>query len=191
MGFSDELYHYGVKGMKWGVIRTPEQLGHPAKKKTKKVAASISEKLKQKKADSEAKKAKDEAKRRQKYLNSPTLLFKHRKMFTKEEIDKSLKQFEWEKKLYQYSADERKRGKEIANTALDYVDTAIRAYNTGASVYNAYQEGQADKSKLPIVSTAKKDGGGDKKKKNKKKKKKTVLEQLADYSEELAESYTD
>lgn len=25
---TDELRHYGVKGMRWGVRRTPEQLGH-------------------------------------------------------------------------------------------------------------------------------------------------------------------
>ena len=29
--YPDELYHYGVKGMKWGVRRTPEQLGHTKK----------------------------------------------------------------------------------------------------------------------------------------------------------------
>ena len=31
--YASELCHYGVKGMKWGVRRTPEQLGHTKKKR--------------------------------------------------------------------------------------------------------------------------------------------------------------
>ena len=36
-----ELYHYGVKGMKWGVRRTPEQLGHIKKGVAKSQKSSI------------------------------------------------------------------------------------------------------------------------------------------------------
>lgn len=32
----NEIEHYGVKGMKWGVRRTPEQLGHYREKALKK-----------------------------------------------------------------------------------------------------------------------------------------------------------
>lgn len=38
-----EFCHYGVKGMKWGVRRTPEQLGHRASSKR---AKSLSDKMK-------------------------------------------------------------------------------------------------------------------------------------------------
>lgn len=31
----NELYHYGVKGMKWGIRRTPAQLGHESKKRNR------------------------------------------------------------------------------------------------------------------------------------------------------------
>lgn len=34
-----ELMHYGIKGMKWGVIRTDAQLGHPSKSKKPRSAA--------------------------------------------------------------------------------------------------------------------------------------------------------
>ena len=39
--YSSELYHYGVKGMKWGVRRTPEQLGHIRKGIEKSAKSSI------------------------------------------------------------------------------------------------------------------------------------------------------
>lgn len=32
---NDELYHYGIIGMKWGIRRTPEQLGHTPKSERK------------------------------------------------------------------------------------------------------------------------------------------------------------
>lgn len=35
---SSELMHFGIKGMKWGVRRTPEQLGHPTSGKKNKAA---------------------------------------------------------------------------------------------------------------------------------------------------------
>jgi hypothetical protein len=34
--YSDEIRHHGIKGQKWGVRRTPEQLGHPRSNKRRK-----------------------------------------------------------------------------------------------------------------------------------------------------------
>ena len=36
MSYSSELYHHGVKGMKWGVRRTPGQLGRKLTRSDKK-----------------------------------------------------------------------------------------------------------------------------------------------------------
>ena len=40
---TDELYHYGIKGMKWGIRRTPAQLGH--KTGSKKSGEGLAKKL--------------------------------------------------------------------------------------------------------------------------------------------------
>ena len=41
-----ELYHYGVIGMKWGIRRTPEQLGHKTLNKKYNETLSIKAKTK-------------------------------------------------------------------------------------------------------------------------------------------------
>lgn len=38
--YNSELYHHGVKGMKWGVRRSPEQLGHRVSKHKKSIGAA-------------------------------------------------------------------------------------------------------------------------------------------------------
>lgn len=46
-----EIYHHGVKGMKWGVRRTKEQLGYKNKSKASNKSLSINEKFSMKKTN--------------------------------------------------------------------------------------------------------------------------------------------
>lgn len=79
----NELYHYGIKGMKWGVRRTPEQLGHVKKaassagkavgsaaKKVASAAGKAYSSHRQKKAAKKA--AEEEQKRRRKPISELT-----------------------------------------------------------------------------------------------------------------------
>lgn len=157
--FEDELEHHGVKGQRWGVIRSPEQLGHKPKAKRKKSASgqskSIAVSAKKKRSSKsvkvsrkEQKQKEKEVKAKEKSMRSPTTMYRNRNKvdFTKEELDEAMKRFERDKKLSDYSRDEISRGQKYWDTAIKYGDNAIKTYNMFAKVYNSFYDGD-----LPII----------------------------------------
>lgn len=166
--YRDSLEHYGRKGQKWGEhIFGKERTGTKRKKRTfsEKVKARRAQRAKNRVARAKAraekqqqeaqkKAAKQQAKKekkRQSILNNPTSLYKHRREFTADEIQAAMKQFEWEKKLSEYSKNDLKNGADYINTMFNYVNNATNLYNSAARIVNSV----APDRNLPIIKTTK------------------------------------
>lgn len=166
--YRDSLEHYGRKGQKWGEhIFGKERTGPKRKKRTfsEKAKARRAQRAKNRVARAKAraekqqqeaqkKAAKQQAKkekRRQSILNNPTSLYKHRREFTADEIQAAMKQFEWEKKLSEYSKNDLKNGADYINTMFNYVNNATNLYNSAARIVNSV----APDRNLPIIKTTK------------------------------------
>lgn len=177
--YRESLEHHGVKGMKWGIRKERETTGrHRAENKTRTFSEKVSQRRakrardrvlrakaksekQQREAEKKAAKQKmQKEKKRNDILNDPTRLYKHRREFTADEIQTAMKQFEWEQKLSNLSAQRLKNGADFINTMFSYGNNAINLYNTAARVVNSVDED----STLPIIKTSK-DILDDKKKK--------------------------
>lgn len=90
---NDNLYHHGVKGMRWGVRRTPEQLGHKVTRTKKKKSSRTVTESKPKTLTTEEKKSQILESR------SAKTLYENRKLFNYEEMQRAFKLLETDKKV--------------------------------------------------------------------------------------------
>lgn len=137
---SDYIYHYGVKGMKWGIRRTAEQLGHKIKSKfsrkksssdesgsqtsSKKIQGSVTVKgTKQNPGTTRTSDGSSLEERKQKVLESRSAkeLYNNADLFTTQELQQAYNRLVLEKNIKSLSPKEVSKGQQMLNK---YVDTA-------------------------------------------------------------------
>lgn len=183
---SDELYHHGILGQRWGKKNGPpypldaEDHSAAEKKAAKKAARAErrAERKERKKAKKEFKVEKKAAKaeeKRQKILREGSLNdirklkgnisnSEYAEVFKRLENEQKLDDFDKQKKVN--TATKIKAAKSVVSDINSGTDAALKLYNRGASIYNVLAKKKGwTPQELPII----KDGGGDKKKDKKKK----------------------
>lgn len=155
---NNELYHFGIKGMKWGIRRTPIQLGHKTKNKN------------QRKNDKQAlnKKARIDKKKREVLKSrSAKELYKYANLFDTRELKEAYNRLQLERDIQNLVPKEVKKGQNFTQkviksgkTVSDLLDTGTKLYNNVAKIYNSTENGRANP--IPLIN------GDGNKQKNKK-----------------------
>lgn len=159
------LEHHGISGQKWGKQHGPpypldRNAAKQAKLKEKAKARQAREKEKtkkriakaqkkdEKKYQNEAKdaerKAEKTAKQKSKYSKTAESLYKHRDMYSYQEIAEALQKFEWENRIKDYMDKDMVRAKNKAQTmaqttqsVVSFARSMIDGYNVAVGVTNA------------------------------------------------------
>jgi len=155
---NNELYHFGIKGMKWGIRRTPIQLGHATKNKN------------QRKNDKQAlnKKARIDKKKREVLKSrSAKELYKYANLFNTRELQEAYNRLQLERNIQNLFPKEVKKGQNFTQkiiksgrTVSDLLDTGTKLYNNVAKIYNSTENGRTNP--VPLIN------GDGNKQKNKK-----------------------
>ena len=152
----NQLTHHGIKGMRWGVRRTPAQLGHktlPKKKKTQSLSERLTAKKKLKakqKAAENARKAKQtkeeyEAEKK-KAIESGTAadVLKFKGKLTNQELSSAVNRLNMESQLSQLNSKTVKTGMDKVESVANKIDRmrgaaekGISAWNTIAKIHNS------------------------------------------------------
>ena len=169
---SDYIYHYGIKGMKWGIRRTAEQLGHKIKSKfsrkkktsnengsegsSSKIKGSVTVKgTKQNPGTTKTSDGSSIEERKQKVLDSRSAkeLYNNADLFTTQELQQAYNRLVLEKNIKNLSPKEVSKGQQMLNKYVDTAENISKFLNSTNKVlsqvtrFKNLVEGKGDKKK--------------------------------------------
>ena len=133
----NELYHHGVKGMKWGVRRTPAQLGHDTgridlQKTKKKVDAAGTIVNETRNINNTASKKAQKKAQKQKLSEA--------KIMSDQELKDRVNRLNMEQQYVRMSAEQMNAGRSNVNSVLNSVGTAINVASSALAIAVAIQK---------------------------------------------------
>ena len=135
--YNNELYHHGIKGMKWGVRRTAAQLGHPTGKidlqKTKKrvdAAGTIVNETRN--INNTASKKVQKKAQKQKLSEAKTV--------SDQELRERVNRLNMEQQYVRMSTEQINAGRSNVSSVLNNVGTAINVASSALAIAVAIQK---------------------------------------------------
>lgn len=138
---NNELYHYGVLGMHWGVRRTPEQLGHRTKSSGS--ARSAKARVNKKKVGSTKPMTAEEKESKKKEAmdsHDPRQVYANKDLFSDDELRSAYTRLLMEKQIKDLTPKQKNKGAEYIDAAIKWGGKVTSLIGTGVGIYNAVEK---------------------------------------------------
>ena len=135
--YDNELYHHGIKGMKWGVRRTPAQLGHETgkidlQKAKKKVEAANTIVNESQNINRKVSSRKQKKMQKQQVQNAKTM--------TDQELKERVNRLNMEQLYARLTTEQMNAGKTNVDAVLNRVGTAVAITHSAFAIALAIQK---------------------------------------------------
>lgn len=141
--YPDYLMHHGIKGQKWGIRRTPAQLGHVVSSGARKIKNAVTSASAKRKAKKQAKKdaeEQEEKKRQEQDLEtrknnilksrSARQLYENADLFTTQELQSAYNRLVLERNISQLTPKEKSTGQKVVDFYINNGEKVSKVIGT-------------------------------------------------------------